>query len=105
MKVRLHDFYHGAVNKIVICSLENGKGYTNKSYIFEPGVTYSFQDPILQQYFRGEIGEVREHQVSTPELKEELRGYGVEFEVKKCNSCPTAKPQLWFNPFVIEEDD
>lgn len=91
--------------KTVICSLDNGNGYTNKTYQFEPDTDYYFSDPIVIQYFKGEIGEVREHMVATPELKAQLQAYNVPFEIKKCSTCPTAKPQIWFNPFIIEEDN
>lgn len=104
MIVRLHDFYQGAVRKTLICSLEGSKGYTNKTYEFLPDTDYEFEDPIAIQYFKGEIGEVREHRPSTPDFIEMLKAYGVEYEVKKCSTCPTAKPQVWFNPFVIEEN-
>lgn len=102
--VRLHDFYTGAIRKTCICSLENGKGYTNKTFEFLPDTEYTFTDPIIIKYFKGEIGDVEEHLVSTPELKATLAQYHVPYHTKKCSSCPTAKPQIWFNPFVIEEE-
>lgn len=104
MVVRLHDFYTGAIRKTVICALDNGKGYTNKTYEFLPDTDYEFQDPTSIKFFKGEIGEVREHQVSTPDMIERLKAYHVPYEVKKCSTCPTAKPQVWFNPFKIVED-
>lgn len=104
MIVRLHDFYEGAVRKTVICSLDNGKGYTNKTYEFLPDTDYEFVDPVAIKFFKGEIGEVREKMVSSPDLLERLKAYNVPYESKKCSSCPTSKPTIWFNPFVIEED-
>lgn len=101
--VRLHDFYEGAIRKTTICSLENGQGYTNKTYEFLPDTEYTFKDPIIIKYFKGEIGDVNEQLLATPELKETLRAHKVPFELKKCSSCPTAKPHVVFNPFVIEE--
>ena len=105
MKVRLHDFYTGAVRKTIICSLEGGKGYTNKTFEFEPGVEYEVHDPIVKDYFRGVNGDVREHWVKTPETLEILKAHGVKYEISKCSTCPTAKPQVLFNPFVVEEED
>lgn len=105
MKVRLHDFYSGAIIKTIICSLEDGKGYTNKRFQFEPNTEYEFHDPTVIKYFKGEIGDVSEHAVRTPEMVAQLEAYGVPYESKKCSTCPTAKPQVWFNPFVIEEDE
>lgn len=105
MKVRLHDFYQGAIRKVIQCSLEGGRGYTNKTYEFEPETDYYFEDPVIIRFFKGEIGEVREHFVSTPEIIAQLKAYNIPYEIKKCSTCPTAKPQVWFNPFVIEEDE
>lgn len=104
MLVRLHDFYSGAVRKTVICSLEGGKGYTNKSMEFLPDTDYRFTDPIIIGFFKGEIGDVREHWVFTPDAKALLQAHNVPFEIKKCSTCPTAKPQIWFNPFILEEE-
>lgn len=103
--VRLHDFYEGAIQKTCICSLPNGKGYTNKTMEFLPDTEYEFTDPVIIRFFRGEIGNVNEQLVSTSELKETLQAYGVPYQQKKCSSCPTAKPSLVFNPFVVEEEN
>lgn len=105
MIVRLHDFYEGAVRKTCICSLDNGKGYTNKTYEFLPDTDYEFHDPTIISFFKGEIGEVREKRPATPEMLQILKAHNVPYETKQCNSCPTAKPSVWFNPFIIEEDE
>lgn len=104
MKVRLQDFYQGGLRKLCICTNQNGKGYTNASYQFEPDTTYEFSDPILVQFFKGEIGDVREHFVSTPDLIEQLKYYKVPYEVRKCGTCASAKAHVWFNPFKIVEE-
>lgn len=104
MKVRLHDFYQGGLQKLCICSHENGKGCTNVNYVFEPGTTYEFNDPILIQFFKGTVGDIREHLVSTPALVEQLKYYQVPYEVRKCGTCASAKPHIWFNPFKIVEE-
>lgn len=105
MIVRLYDFFQGAIRKTCICALDGGKGYTNKTYEFLPDTDYEFHDPTIIKFFKGEIGEVREKWVYTPELVAQLKAYGIPFETKKCSTCPTSKPTVWFNPFQIEEDD
>lgn len=105
MIVRLRDFYEGAVRKTCICSLDNGKGYTNKTYEFLPDTDYEFHDPTIIKFFKGEIGDVQEHLLYTPELVAQLKASNIPYEVTKCSSCPAAKPHVWFNPFEIEEDD
>lgn len=105
MIVRLHDFFQGAIRKTCICSLPNGKGYTNKTYEFLPDTDYEFHDPTIIKFFKGEIGEVREKRPSTPELLATLKAYNIPYEAKKCSTCPSAKPTVMFNPFVIEENN
>lgn len=104
MKVTLHDFIEGQLKRTCMVSLPNGKGYTNKTYIFDPHTEYTAKDPVLQRYFRGEIGDVEESKVKTPDIIEKLKYYGVEYRVSKCSSCPSAQPHVHFNPFKIVED-
>lgn len=103
MKIMLHEFIAGAVRKVCICSLPNGRGYTNKTYVFEPETEYNVEDETLIRYFKGEIGDVRENRVKTPQLIEELKYYHVPYEVTKCSTCPSAQPHVRFNPFKIVE--
>lgn len=104
MKVKLHSFYEGAIRKLCITSLENGKGYTNVNYTFEPDTVYEFYDPVIIQFFKGEIGDVKEHLLQTPEIVAELKARNIPYEIKKCSTCPTAKPHVSFNPFEIIEE-
>lgn len=104
MKVKLHDFFGGGIRKLCLKSLDGGKGYTNVSYLFEPGKIYEFDDPVLKQFFKGEVGNVNETMVSTPELVSQLKYYGVSYTTKKCGTCSSAKPKVVFNPFVIVEE-
>lgn len=105
MKFRLHDFYAGNLNKLVLKSV-NGHtgGYTNAYVTFEPETEYETQDPVLIQYIKGEIGEVRENPVWTPEFQQQLEFLNIPFEKNKCSSCPTAKPHIRYNPFKIVEE-
>ncbi len=89
---------------MVMVSRDNKGGYTSKRLTFLPETKYETVDPVFIQYIKGEIGDVREKMVATPDLKAELNSNGVEYEVTKCGTCPSAKPKVIFNPFkVIEE--
>lgn len=100
----LHDFMAGAISRMVMVSRDKKGGYTSKRLTFLPDTKYETVDPVFIQYIKGEIGDVREKMVSTPELKAELAERGIKYEVTKCGSCPSAKPKVIFNPFkVIEE--
>lgn len=104
MKVMLHEFMTGAIRRVCICSLPNGKGYTNKTYVFEPETEYNVQDETLQKYLKGELGDVRENRVKTDALIEKLKYYGVPYTIDKCSTCPSAQPHVHFNPFKIVEE-
>lgn len=104
MKVMLHEFMTGAIRRVCIVSLPNGRGYTNKTYVFEPETEYNVQDETLKKYLKGEIGDVKENRVKTPQLIEELKAYDVQYTVSKCSTCPSAQPHVHFNPFKIVED-
>jgi len=104
MRFKLHDFFGGAIERLCIVSRKEG-GYTNAYYSFLPGKIYETDDPIFIDYIQGKIGDVLEKKASTPDLEAELAAAGVEVVPHKCSTCPTAKPQLWFNPFKILEDE
>lgn len=99
----LHDFMAGAIDRMVMVSRDGG-GYTSKRLTFLPETQYETNDPVFIQYIKGEIGDVREKMLSTPEIKAELESKGISYETSKCGHCPSARPKVIFNPFkVIEE--
>ena len=100
----LHDFMAGAITRMVMVSRDNKGGYTSKRLTFLPETQYETNDPVFIDYIKGNIGDVTEKIISTPELKAELRAAGIKYEVTKCGHCASAKPKVIFNPFkVIEE--
>ena len=78
---------------------------TNKRMTFLPNTVYSVNDPLVIKYIRGEIGDVREKMAATADLKAQLDASGIEYEIKRCGTCSTAKPKVVFNPFEILEDE
>lgn len=104
MKFMLREFMTGAIRRVCMVSLPNGRGYSNKTYIFEPDTEYSVSDETLIKYLKGELGDVRENRVKTDELIEKLRYYNVPYTVDKCSTCPSAQPNVHFNPFKIVEE-
>lgn len=105
IRFKLNDIFAGGIERLVFCSVEGKPGVaTNKRYTFVPGVEYKFSDPILTQYIKGQIGDVREKMVLTPQLKSDLDARQIPYEVVKCGTCSNAKPKAFFNPFVILED-
>lgn len=105
MKFKLHDIFGGAIERVVMCSGDKPGIETNKRMTFLPDTVYSLNDPVAIQYIKGEIGDVREKMVLTADLKAQLEAAGIEYEVKKCGTCVSAKPKAFFNPFVILEDN
>lgn len=105
MKFKLNDIFVGAIDRIVMCSGDKPGIETNKRMTFLPNTIYSLTDPVAVQYIKGEIGDVREKMVLTADLKAQLESAGIEYEVKKCGTCTSAKPKAFFDPFVILEDD
>lgn len=95
----LHDFIKGAISRMVAKTAEGGHGYTNARITFEPGEIYKVDDDLLAKYLLGEVGDVRQKSVYTPELLEELKAHQVPYEVTKCGTCASAKPSLVYNPF------
>ena len=100
----LYDFIEGAIDRLVMKSTSDGKT-TSARITFLPHVEYDTSDPILIKYLKGEIGDVRQKSVLTPDLKQDLEANGIEYEVKKCGTCPAAKPKAYYNPFKIVKED
>lgn len=99
----LHEFIGGAIDRLVMKSSPSG-GYTTKRITFYPDETYEVKDETLIKYLKGEIGDVRQKSVLTPELKATLAEYGVDYEIKKCGTCVNAKPKAYYNPFKLIEE-
>lgn len=99
----LHDFIEGAIDRLVMKS--NKDGLTTTARItFLPHVEYDTTDPILIKYLKGEIGDVRQKSLLSPNLKQELEANNIEYEVKKCGTCPAAKPKAYYNPFKLVKE-
>lgn len=105
MIIRLHEFLNGAIRKMCVCSSSDGKGYSNKLYVFEPNTEYTVEDEVSKEFFRGNVGAPNETMVKTDQIVAELKHYGVPYTVTKCGTCPSAKARVVFNPFKIVEDD
>lgn len=105
IRFKLNDIFAGGIERLVFCTADGKPGVaTNKRYTFVPEVEYKVNDPIMAQYIRGEIGDVREKMVLTPQLKSDLDAANIPYETVKCGTCAGAKPKAFFNPFVILED-
>lgn len=104
MKFKLHEFWTGNMQKLVIKSNDNGRGYTNAYVTFEPDTLYETSDPILIKFIKGEIGEVRENPVWTVGFQQVLDYNKISYEKNKCSTCPSAKPHIRYNPFKIVEE-
>lgn len=104
MKFKLHEFYTGNMNKLVLKSNDNGRGYTNAFVTFEPGIEYETHDPILIKYIEGEVGDPNENPVWTADFQQVLDYYKIPYHKNKCSSCPSAKPRISYNPFKIVEE-
>lgn len=106
MFFRLAEFIKGNVRKTAQITHPSGKGYSNAVYEFAPKKVYETNDPIFAAYIRGErMGDVLEHVPSTPELKEQLESYHIPYQIKSCSTCTGAKPKIWYNPFVITDEE
>lgn len=105
MKFRLHSIFEGAIDRIVMCSGKTPGTETNKRMTFLPDTIYSLSDPIAIKYIKGEIGDVREKLLATDALKAQLKYNNIEYTIKKCGTCVSAKPKAFFNPFEILEDE
>lgn len=103
MKFTLVEFIEGAIDRFVMKS--NGKGgYTNARVTFMPGEIYETEDDVLAKYIKGEIGDVRQKSVVTPDLMNDIKTHGIEYELHKCGTCASAKPKVFYNPFKIVEE-
>lgn len=105
MLFQLHDFINGKIQRTCQITNPKGNGVTNALYEFEPGEVYETNDPIFAAYisFNG-VGDVREHALSTPDLREMLEAYRIPYETHRCGTCSGAKPKLYYNPFKILDE-
>lgn len=103
MKVELHDFVTGAIRRRVPKKRDAG-GYTYVLYEFLPDVVYTIDDAMLQDYFRGKVGDINERSIYNADLEAELKSAGVEYKIDRCKTCAHAKPRIVYNPFKILED-
>lgn len=103
MKFALYDFIEGAIDRLVMKSNDKG-GYSTARVTFLPHTDYETTDPVLIKYLKGEIGDVNQKSLLTKDLESELKANGVKYEVKKCGTCPSAKPKAVYNPFRIVEE-
>lgn len=81
-----------------------GSGVINSRVIFEPGEVYEATDETLIKLIKGEIGDIRQKSVLTPNLKATLKEYDVPYDVIRCGTCAGSKPNALYNPFKILED-
>lgn len=106
MKFKLLDFIKGDVTKDCLVSGEVQGHYRTSIYTFKPGQVYETNDPIFAAYisFDG-IGDVRTRSPYSQELKETLERLHVPYESRRCSTCAGSKPSLYYNPFVIVNDN
>ena len=95
----LHDFIEGAIDRLVMKSNSDGRNTTAR-ITFLPHVEYDTEDPILIKYLKGEIGDVRQKSLLSPNLK----ANHIDYEVKKCGTCPSARPKAYYNPFKLVKE-
>lgn len=100
---RLLPFIGGNIERDVMKTNPDG-GYLSARLSFAPGYNYSAEDPIVIDYIKGNVGDVREKALQTPQLLEELESRGVKYEKKFCQTCSGSNPSLLFNPFEILEE-
>ena len=99
----LHDFIEGAIDRLVMKSNSDGRTTTAR-ITFLPHVVYDTSDPVLIKYLKGEIGDVRQKSLLSPSLKQELEANHIEYEIKKCGTCPSARPKAYYNPFKLVKE-
>ena len=104
MKFMLHEFIEGALARMIYKSSSDGHGVVNSRVTFLPGEVYEATDETLIKLIKGEIGDVRQKSLLTPDLKETLNTYGVKYDVTRCSTCTGSKPYALYNPFKILED-
>lgn len=99
----LHDFIEGAIDRLVMKSTSEGKTTTAR-ITFLPHTEYDTSDPTLIKYLTGEIGDVRQKSLLTPTLKQELEANHIDYEVRKCGTCPSSRPKAYYNPFKLVKE-
>lgn len=104
MRFMLQPFIQGAVTKMIFKTGQNGDTVTSR-VTFLPDEVYEAEDEKLIRLIKGEIGDIRIKSILTPELKENLRDYGVPYDTVKCGTCTGVKPNALYNPFKILEED
>lgn len=103
IKFRLLPFIGGNIERNIMKTNPEG-GFISARLAFAPDVEYEADDPVVIKYIKGEIGDVREKSLQTPQLLAELDSLGVKYEKVFCNSCHGSKPSLRYNPFQILEE-
>lgn len=99
----LYDFIEGAIDRVVMKSTDDGKTTTAR-LTFLPHVEYDTSDETLIKYLKGEIGDVRQKSLLTLDLKQELEANHIEYEVRRCGTCPSSKPKAHYNPFRLVKE-
>lgn len=105
MKFALQDFISGGIDRMVMKRGDRKNGYTNARITFLPGVVYTADDELLIKYIKGEVGDVLQKSLATPDLIEELKAHNIKYVIKKCGNCSNSVPKVFYNPFKILEDD
>lgn len=103
IRFRLLPFMGGNIERNVMKTNPEG-GYISARLGFSPGLEYTADDPAIISYIKGEVGDVREKSLQTPQLLEALKELGVPYESKVCRTCNGSTPSLLFNPFQILEE-
>lgn len=103
IKFQLLPFMGGGIERQVMKTNPEG-GYISARLGFNPGIVYEASDPVVIDYIKGKVGDVREKSLQTPQLLDALNDLGVPYEKKVCRSCNGAKPSLLYNPFQILEE-
>lgn len=104
IKFQLLPFIGGNIERNVMKTNPEG-GYISARLAFAPGVVYEAKDPVVVDYIKGKVGDVREKSLQTPQLLAELDSLGVAYEKVYCHSCSGSKPNLRYNPFQILEEE
>lgn len=105
MKFMLHEFIEGGVTRMIFKTNPNGSGVINSRVTFLPGEVYEATDEKLIKLIKGEIGDIRQKSLLTPNLKETLTSYNVPYTTIRCGTCVGSKPHALYNPFKILEDE
>lgn len=103
IRFRLLPFMRGNIERTVMKTNPEG-GYISARLGFSPDIEYTAEDPVVVSYIKGEVGDVREKSLQTPQLLEALNELGVVYEKKVCRTCNGSTPSLLYNPFQILEE-